>query len=66
MDLDSLKYADLQHLAKSVGLKANVKVSRDVCDAEEQEICFMFRFSNVTLMMCLTLLSEVISHKGTF
>lgn len=26
MDLDSMKYADLRQLAKSVGLKANMKV----------------------------------------
>ncbi len=28
MDLDSLKYAELQRLAKEVGLKANMKVNR--------------------------------------
>ncbi len=28
MDLDSLKYAELQRLAKDVGLKANMKVNR--------------------------------------
>lgn len=28
MDLDSLKYAELQRLAKEVGMKANIKVNR--------------------------------------
>lgn len=28
MDLDSLKYAELQRLAKEVGMKANMKVNR--------------------------------------
>lgn len=28
MDLNSLKYAELQRLAKEVGLKANMKVNR--------------------------------------
>lgn len=28
MDLDSLKYAELQRLAKEVGMKANMKVIR--------------------------------------
>lgn len=28
MDLDSLKYAELQRLAKEAGLKANMKVNR--------------------------------------
>jgi len=28
MDLDSLKYVELQRLAKEVGMKANIKVNR--------------------------------------
>lgn len=31
MDLDSLKYAELQRIAKEVGLKANMKVNRVYC-----------------------------------
>ncbi len=47
--LESMRYADLQKLAKTLGIKANIKVKRGFFKSHFVSFCFLFMLFNICL-----------------